>query len=63
MYDTASKEPLDVIRANECEASPGLATSRFQALWNEIERLRAERASLWRRLDEAGLISLAEMNN
>ena len=40
MYDTASKEPLDVIRANECEGDGNLATYRFQALWNEIERLR-----------------------
>jgi len=41
-YDTASKEPLEVIRLNECEASPSLATSRFQALWNEIVRLRTD---------------------
>lgn len=41
-YPQASKEPLEVIRANECESQIGsLATSRFQALWNEIERLRA----------------------
>lgn len=46
MYETASTEPLDIIRANECEARPGLATSRFQALWNEIERLRAENRAL-----------------
>lgn len=41
MYETASTEPLDLIRQNECEANGSLATSRFQALWNEIERLRA----------------------
>lgn len=48
-YDTASTESLDIIRSNECEARPGLATSRFQALWNEIERLRAlsERRDGW----------------
>jgi hypothetical protein len=39
-YPNASTEPLEIIRVNECEANPGLATSRFQALWNEIERLR-----------------------
>lgn len=54
MYDTASTEPLDVIRANECEASLSLATRRFQALWNEIERLR----SLARELHE-GMIGEA----
>lgn len=39
-----SDEPLESIRLNECEASEGLATSRFRRLWNEIESLRAERA-------------------
>jgi hypothetical protein len=41
-YQNASTEPLEIIRANECEATQyELATKRFQALWNEIERLRA----------------------
>lgn len=40
-YPNASTEPLEVIRVNECDASQGLATARFQALWNEIERLQA----------------------
>ena len=40
-YPRASTEPLDIIRVNECDANVGLATARFQALWNEIERLRA----------------------
>ena len=43
-YPLASEEPLDIIRRNECEAPMSLVTSRFQALWNEIERLRAESA-------------------
>lgn len=38
MYASASTEPLETIQSNECEAVPGLATSRFQALWNEMER-------------------------
>ena len=41
-YPRASTEPLEIIRANECEADVSLATSRFQALWNEIERLQTE---------------------
>lgn len=42
MYkDFVSTEPLDVIRANECENQLGsLCTARYRALWNEIERLR-----------------------
>lgn len=42
MYtEFVSTEPLDVIRANECESQVGsLCTDRFRALWNEIERLR-----------------------
>jgi hypothetical protein len=40
-YPNASTEPLEIIRANECEADPSLTTKRFQALWNEIERLRS----------------------
>lgn len=44
-YPNASTEPLDTIRANECEDQyPNLATKRFQAFWNEVERLRAELA-------------------
>ena len=39
-YPRASTEPLEIIRVNECEADVGLATARFQALWNEIESLR-----------------------
>lgn len=38
-YPRASTEPLEIIRVNECEADVGLATTRFQALWNEIDRL------------------------
>lgn len=39
--DFVSEEPLDVIRANECEYNvQGLVTKRFRAFWNEIERLR-----------------------
>lgn len=41
-YDRASTEPLEIIRVNECETDVGsLATNRFRALWNEIERLRS----------------------
>ncbi|NTJ67589.1 hypothetical protein G6M50_06395 [Agrobacterium rhizogenes] len=44
IYPDASTEPLEIIRSNECEYHIGsLSTSRFQALWNEIERLRSER--------------------
>lgn len=39
-YPNASTEPLEIIRVNECEDYPNLATKRFQALWNEIERLQ-----------------------
>jgi hypothetical protein len=39
-YPNASIEPLEIIRINECDAETGLATSRFQALWNEIESLQ-----------------------
>lgn len=45
-YPHASTEPLEIIRVNECEADWNLATHRFQALWNEIERLRAENDAL-----------------
>lgn len=37
-----SDEPLEIIRANECDAQENLATSRFRALWNEIERLKKD---------------------
>ncbi len=37
-----SSESLELIRVNECDAAPGLVTSRFRALWNEIVRLRVE---------------------
>ena len=48
VYPSASDEPLDVIRVNECEAFPDLATRRSQRLWNEIERLRvALKAARW----------------
>ena len=40
LYPGASTEPLEIIRSNECNAQQGLATSRFQALWNEIIHLR-----------------------
>jgi len=42
IYEDASTELLDIIRANECESQVGsLVTQRFRAFWNEIERLRA----------------------
>jgi len=44
-YDSfgVSDEPLEIIRANECEYDPGsLSTRRFRRLWNEIVDLRAE---------------------
>ena len=40
-YPHASTEALNIIRSNECDAQDNLATSRFQALWNEIERLQS----------------------
>lgn len=44
--DAVSDEPLEIIRANECESHVGsLGTKRFRALWNEIERLRAALAT------------------
>lgn len=36
---------------------------KIKQLQAEIETLKAERTVLWRRLGEAGLVSLAEMNN
>jgi len=46
-YDRASTEPLGVIEGNECHAHAGsLSTARFQACFNEIGRLRAERNAL-----------------
>lgn len=50
-YPNASTEPLEIIRVNECDAEPGLATARFQALWNEIERLRMLTGALAREAD------------
>lgn len=41
--DFVSDEPLDIIRANECESDlPSLCTKRFRRLWNEILTLRAQ---------------------
>lgn len=46
-YPNASTESLEIIRVNECDCGDGsLATKRFQALWNEIERLREEVSDL-----------------
>lgn len=45
MYkDFVSDEPLDVIRANECQHPrvDSVATTRFRRLFNEIEKLQAE---------------------
>ena len=45
-YLDASREPLVVIRSNECDSELGsLSTRRFQALWNEFDRLRAKLAA------------------
>lgn len=44
MYATASTEPLDVIERAECfenYTATDITASRFQACFNEIERLRA----------------------
>jgi hypothetical protein len=36
-----SDEPLDIIKANECEGGEvSLTQQRFRRLWNEYERLR-----------------------
>lgn len=41
-YNHLSPEPLDIIRANECDSRlESLTTHRFRTLWNEIERLRS----------------------
>jgi hypothetical protein len=43
--DFVSDEPLEIIRANECESQVGsLSTKRFRRLWNEIVDLRAQLA-------------------
>jgi hypothetical protein len=59
-YQNASTEPLEIIRHNECDAAGGLATSRFQALWNEIERLRQENLDLSRKVAELAAIAMGE---
>ena len=41
-YQNASKQDLDCIETNECNAGPSLVTGRFQAAFNEIHRLRKE---------------------
>lgn len=48
-----SDEPLHIIRVNECESDlTSLSTKRFRTLWNEIERLRAERDAAARDMRE-----------
>ena len=59
-YPDASTEPLEIIRVNECEADPDLATKRFQALWNEIERLRQDNLDLRRKAAELAAIAMGE---
>lgn len=50
-----SDQPLDVIRANECESElSSLSTSRFRRLWNEIEDLRESNAGLVKALEAIG---------
>lgn len=47
-YETfVSGEPLEVIRANECENPRvnAITVERFRRLWNEIEDLRAKLAT------------------
>ena len=44
-YDVSS-EHLDAIRYNECEARPGLTTSRFRRLWNELAAANEARDAL-----------------
>lgn len=40
--DHVSDEPLDIIRANECESQlESICTNRFRRLWNEIVGLQA----------------------
>lgn len=58
-YPNASTEPLYIIRANECEAPSDLATRRFQALWNEIERQREALRQVIIDCEEAGNLSYA----
>lgn len=54
-----SIESPDTIRANECDTPSdfSLATRRFRALWNEIERLRALVDGRWKDAAEAHLKS------
>lgn len=59
-YPRASTEPLEIIRVNECEADPGLATNRFQALWNEVERLQTQVETLQNR-DERWRMRMRDM--
>jgi hypothetical protein len=40
-YADASAEPLDVIRANECESRDGLTAARFKRLFNEMQALES----------------------
>jgi len=57
MYDNASTEPLELIRANECDHpnSNDLATMRFRAFWNEIERLTSDYKAARLKIDYQGL--------
>lgn len=43
VYNFASSEPLEVIRADECNHAEtrDLTAKRFKAVFNEIDRLRA----------------------
>jgi hypothetical protein len=41
-YPNASTEPLSVIEAHVCNDDRSLSTSRFERLFNEIEKLRAD---------------------
>jgi hypothetical protein len=52
MYEIASREPFDMIEANECKGHSTLATLRFRALFNEIGRLRALNAELVAALEQ-----------
>lgn len=62
-YPNASTEPLEIIRANECEADLNLATKRFQALWNEIERLQGLLQQTRNYVDKDHLGMLAEIDD
>lgn len=54
-YPNACAQPLDIIRVNECESGDAysLRVTRFQALWNEIERLQSELDEQGKMLDRA----------